>query len=142
MRTQEKTVLSFDFGTTRFGAAVGQTLTGGATQLPTFKAIEGIPNWEDIDAIVTQWEPDIILVGIPLNMDGSMSETGFRARKFKNRMKERYKLDTQGVDERLTSFEAKGIALKEGKNNFKQHSVDSLAAVLIFETWFNQQSES
>ncbi|BCD99973.1 Holliday junction resolvase RuvX [Marinicellulosiphila megalodicopiae] len=138
MSSTEKTVLSFDFGTTRFGAAIGQTLTGGATELPTFKAIEGIPNWEDIDKIIQEWQPDILLVGIPVHMDGTMSDTGLRARKFKNRLKERYKLDTQSVDERLTSFEAKGIALKKGKSNFKQHSVDSLAAVLIFETWFNQ----
>ncbi|NRB79835.1 MAG: Holliday junction resolvase RuvX [Saccharospirillaceae bacterium] len=138
MNYSEKTVLSFDFGTTRFGAAIGQTLTGGSTELPTFKAVEGIPNWSNIDDIIEQWKPDVVLVGIPLNMDGSMSDTGFRARKFKNRMKERYQLETLGVDERLTSFEAKGIVLKQGKSNFKNHSVDSLAAVLIFETWFNE----
>jgi putative Holliday junction resolvase len=133
-----QSILTFDFGTTRFGVAIGQTITGTASELPAFPAKDGIPRWEIIDQLVNTWQPDIFLVGIPLNMDGSMSEMGLRADKFRRRLSARYDIESQGFDERLTSFEAKGIALKQGKRNFKQHSVDSLAAKLIFESWYQQ----
>ena len=134
-----QSILTFDFGTTRFGVAIGQTITGTASELPAFAAKDGIPSWPAIDQLVQTWQPDLLIVGIPLNMDGSMSEMGLRADKFRRRLRARYEIDSIGFDERLSSFEAKGIALKQGKRNFKQHSVDSLAAKLIFESWYQNQ---
>ena len=135
-----QSILTFDFGTSRFGVAIGQTITGTASELPPFAAKDGIPSWQVIDQLVQTWQPDLLLVGIPLNMDGTMSEMGLRADKFRRRLQARYQIASSGFDERLSSFEAKGIALKQGKRNFKQHSVDSLAAKLIFESWYQQQS--
>ena len=133
-----ESVLTFDFGTTRFGVAIGQTITGTASELAAFAAKDGIPNWQTIDQLVSTWQPNRFLVGIPLNMDGSMSEMGLRANKFRRRLQARYDIVADGFDERLTSFEAKGIALKQGKRDFKKHSVDSLAAKLIFESWVSE----
>ena len=70
-----------------------------------------------------------------------MSEMGLRANKFRRRLHARYNIPADGFDERLTSFEAKGIALQQGKRDFKKHSVDSLAAKLIFESWIGQQAQ-
>lgn len=134
-------VLAFDFGTKRFGVAIGQSITGTASPLEPFKVEDGIPNWDIIDKLVEQWKPDAFVVGMPLNMDGSMSDMAMRANKFRKRLLGRYNLPSIAQDERLTSFEAKSFMLKQGKTNFKEHSVDGIAAMLICESYFESLSE-
>jgi putative Holliday junction resolvase len=136
------TFLAFDFGTKRIGIAVGQDTTDTATPLNPIKATDGIPNWDQVAQIVDEWKPDGFVVGLPLNMDGSMSEMAFKARKFANRLQAKYRKQSHTMDERLTSYEAKGIVIAEGGNrNFKDNSVDGIAAQLILESWFSQQKE-
>ncbi len=138
-----KTLLIFDFGTKRIGVAYGQTLTGTATPLSPLKARDGIPDWEIIDALLKEWQPDLVLVGLPLNMDGSESEMSRRARKFANRIHGRFGLPVEMHDERLTSFEAKGqVMATGGSRDFGEHSVDGLAASLLFESWYNSQPQN
>ncbi len=134
----DQVILTFDYGTQWIGVAVGQKLTGTASLLPPIKARDGIPNWDDIKKLLEDWKPDAVLVGIPTNMDGSMSDMGLRANKFKNRIHGRFGISTLDWDERLTSFEAKGILLAQDrrKRDFKNRDLDSLAAQLIFESWF------
>ena len=68
------TVLAFDFGTKSIGCAVGQSITGTAQSLPAFKAQDGIPNWDAIGKTIKEWQPARIVVGLPLNMDGTEQE--------------------------------------------------------------------
>lgn len=132
-----RTLLGFDFGTTRIGIAVGQEITATANPLNPIKARDGIPNWDTIAAVVKEWQPDGFVVGLPLNMDGSENEMCQRARKFANRLHGRYNKPSFMMDERLSSYEAKGQVIKEGGNrNFKANSVDGLAAQMILESWF------
>lgn len=84
-------VIAFDFGTSRIGIASGQSLTGTTTQLPPISAQDGIPDWDQLSHVINEWKPDALVVGIPLNMDGSISDMAYRARKFANRLHERYK---------------------------------------------------
>ena len=65
------TAIAFDFGTKSIGCAVGQSITGTAQALPAFKAQDGIPNWDAIEKCLKDWKPDVIVVGLPLNMDGT-----------------------------------------------------------------------
>jgi putative holliday junction resolvase len=65
-----KTVLSFDYGTKSIGVAVGNDLTGSASLLPALKAQDGIPDWQQIAKLIADWQPQLLLVGLPLNMDG------------------------------------------------------------------------
>ncbi|KKK61015.1 hypothetical protein LCGC14_3018540, partial [marine sediment metagenome] len=65
------TLLAFDFGTRQIGVAVGQTLSGSANPLTVLKARDGIPDWTQIASLLEEWKPDRLLVGLPLNMDGS-----------------------------------------------------------------------
>lgn len=65
------TALAFDFGTKSIGCAIGQSITGTAQALPAFKAQDGIPNWEAIEKCLKEWKPDVVIVGLPLNMDGT-----------------------------------------------------------------------
>ncbi|EPJ46404.1 MAG: holliday junction resolvase [Osedax symbiont Rs1] len=138
MQQQSQQVLGFDFGTTRIGVASGQTLTMSTTELPPVNAREGLPNWQQLDAIIKEWQPVILVVGIPINMDDSISEMARRARRFANRIQDRYQLTCFLIDERLSTRDAKQIHYSRGGgNNFRKESVDGIAAQLILQSWFN-----
>jgi putative Holliday junction resolvase len=130
------TLLAFDYGCAYIGVAVGQSVTGTATPLPALKARDGIPDWTQIEQLIREWQPQRLLVGLPLNMDGSESEMSVRARKFANRLHGRFGLQVETWDERLSSFEARGELLAQGKSAFRDAGVDSLSARLILESWF------
>ncbi|MGM0633614.1 MAG: Holliday junction resolvase RuvX [Pseudomonadota bacterium] len=126
------TALAFDFGTRRIGVAYGQSLTGTARPLPVLPARDGIPDWDRLVALTEEWQPDVFVVGMPFNMDDSDSELLLRARKFANRLHGRLHRPCYGMDERLTSFEARGQLMREETSG----ELDSVAARLILEGWF------
>ena len=135
-----QSLLAFDYGTQNIGVAYGQTVTRTATELPTLKARDGVPNWDDLAALLKEWQPSTVLVGLPLNMDDTESELSQRARKFGNRLHGRFGVLVEMVDERLSTFAAKEEAAERGhRGNYAQAPVDSIAARLILESWFNQQ---
>ena len=137
-----QTLIAFDFGTQNIGVAFGQTLTNTARELTALKAKDGTPNWNDIEKLLKEWQPDLVLVGLPLNMDGSESELSARARKFSNRLHGRFGIKVSLWDERLTTREAKSEAQERGhKGHYKSDPVDSIAARLILESWMNENSE-
>lgn len=134
-----KTIMCFDYGTSAIGVAVGQLVTRTASPIKGLTAKDGIPNWQQVAALLEEWQPDLLVIGLPLNMDGSISELSQRARKFANRLHGRYGLPITMADERLSSFEAKGEIIKQtGSRQFKANNVDSLAAKIILESWFQQ----
>lgn len=138
-----KTLLAFDYGTKNIGIATGQTITRSATSLPPLKANDGVPDWTQVEKILHEWQPDLVLVGLPLNMDASESELCVRARKFANRLHGRYGVKVEMVDERLTSFEAKGeVISRGGSRDYKNNPVDSIAARLILEGWLEKSVNS
>ena len=133
----QRLVLAFDFGTRRIGVAVGNELLKSARELAPLPARDGIPDWNQLARLVKEWQPDLFVVGLPLNMDGSESAMSTRARKFGNRLHGRYGKPCQMVDERGTTGEAKQIAHAAGhRGNYRKDSVDGIAAVLILEGWF------
>jgi putative Holliday junction resolvase len=135
------TALAFDYGLQNIGVAYGQSLTGQATELAPLKAKDGIPRWEDIAALLSEWRPAIIIVGLPLNMDDSESELCIRARKFGRRIYGRFSVEVQYMDERLSTFDAKQEAKARGhKGNYKENPIDSIAARLILESWFSSSN--
>jgi putative Holliday junction resolvase len=131
-----KTLLAFDYGTKNIGVATGQTITHSASSLPPLKAKDGVPDWAQIEKLLQEWKPDLVLVGLPLNMDDSESELSARARKFANRLQGRFGVRIAMVDERLSSFEAKGEVINRGgSRDYKNNPIDSIAARLILEGW-------
>lgn len=133
-------VLAFDFGLRRIGVAYGQELLGSARPVTMISARDGIPDWDRMEALIDEWQPDLVVVGLPLNMDGTESDMCARARKFGKRIHGRFHVPVDMMDERLSSFEAKDAVLAEGgSSDFGRHGVDDLAAVLILESWFNHQ---
>ncbi len=134
-----KSLLAFDYGTKNIGVASGQTITRSANALPPLKAKDGVPDWNQIEKLLIDWKPDLVLVGLPLNMDETESELSARARKFANRIHGRFGFKVELVDERLTSFAAKGeIMDRGGSRDYKNHPVDSIAARLILESWLER----
>ncbi|MFP4792871.1 Holliday junction resolvase RuvX [Pasteurella multocida] len=134
------TVLAFDFGTKSIGCAVGQSITGTAQALPAFKAQDGIPNWEAIGKCLAEWQPDRVVVGLPLNMDGSEQDLTVRARKFAHRLHGRFGVAVELQDERLTTTEARAeIFRRGGYKALNKSKVDGISACLILESWFENQ---
>lgn len=134
--TDPQQLLAFDFGTRRIGIASGHTLSQSSTELKPIRATDGIPDWNALDGVVQEWSPDALIVGLPLNMDGTISEIARRARKFANRLNARYQLPVYLQDERLSTAEAKEIHhARGGGNHYKSESVDGIAARLIVESW-------
>ena len=135
------TVLAFDFGTKSIGCAVGQSITGTAQALPAFKAQDGIPNLSAIENCLKEWKPDVLVVGLPLNMDGTIQDLTLRAKKFANRLHGRFGITVELQDERLTTMEARSeIFERGGFRSLKKDKVDGISACLILESWFEGYS--
>lgn len=133
-------LLGFDYGSKQIGVAVGQVITGQARELCVLKAQNGVPDWQRVAALIKEWQPDALVVGLPLNMDGSPSEMSARAEKFARRLNGRFQLPVHTQDERLTTFEAKGQRLAEGqRGSWSQRPVDALAAALLLQSWLSEQ---
>jgi len=133
----QRSVIGFDFGKKYIGVAVGQEITGTATALGSVKAKDGIPHWEDIEKYINEWQPDYIVVGLPLNMDGSEQQLTKDARKFGNRVFGRFGIEVKFNDERLTTASAKeNLFARGGYRNLKKDNVDAESARLIIESYF------
>lgn len=126
------TLLGFDFGTKSIGVAVGQTITAHAQPLAALAAKDGQPQWSLVEQLVKTWQPDYLVVGLPLNMDGTEQPLTQLARKFGQRLHGRFGLPVQYQDERLTTTAAREALFAEGGyRNLTKGQVDSAAAQLI-----------
>nr|WP_315277908.1 Holliday junction resolvase RuvX [uncultured Acinetobacter sp.] len=137
--TQAQTIMAFDFGTQKMGMAVGQALIESATPLALFPMKDGVPQWENLLKIIKQHQPQLFLVGLPLNMDDSESELSTRARKFAKRLRHQSNIRTLMVDERLTTREARDeLDHYQAQGRGKKLAADSLAAALLIESWYRE----
>ncbi|PJG60548.1 Holliday junction resolvase RuvX [Aeromonas cavernicola] len=135
-----RSIMGFDYGTKSIGVAIGQQLTGTAQPLRALKANDGIPNWDEIDSLLKEWQPDLLVVGLPLNMDGSEQEMTVRARKFGNRLHGRFGKPVAFKDERLTTTDARARLFEQGGYRaLAKGSVDGVSAQLIVESWMEEQ---
>lgn len=138
--SKPRTVLGFDFGMKSIGVAVGQELTGTASTLTALKARDGIPDWDTIGRLLAEWRPDVLIVGLPLNMDGSEQEMTAAARRFGNRLHGRFNIPVEWQDERLSTFEALDqMGIHSKMDSRRRGDVDQLSAQLILQSWLNRQ---
>lgn len=132
-------LIAFDFGMKRIGVAIGQTVTQSARPLVTLSAKTGTPDWNQVDALLQKWRPNALIVGIPLNMDGTDQPISHQARTFANQLRERFKLPVHEMDERLTTRDARERLFQEGGYKaLLDGQVDQVAAQLILQTWFTE----
>ena len=139
-RTKPIAALSFDYGTQRIGVAFGQSISGTAQAVCVLKAKDGIPNWDQIEKLIEDWRPDVFVVGMPYNLDGTESELMARAIKFANRLNGRFEKPCFGMDERLSSKEAIEQVVEESGSATKKSAIDDIAAEIILTNWFNELS--
>ena len=132
-------ILAFDYGTKHIGVAVGQTITGTSSPLTILNIQrEGPDIWRTIVQLVEEWKPDRLLVGQPLNMDGTPSEMMKKVNKFYIKLQAQTDIPCELVDERLTSFEAKQLLEPDSK----PIRIDDLAAKIFLDTWMKHHVNS
>jgi len=136
-------VLSFDFGFRRIGVAVGQSTTCTASSLETVTHRE-TPDWDAIDRLVRHWNPQLFVIGLPLDQAGEETDMSRAARGFGQALTKRYGRECVYVDERLSSHAAQGRFAElraEGSLKRKHASkLDAMAAQIILENWLQSFS--
>jgi putative Holliday junction resolvase len=137
-----ETILAFDFGLRRIGVAVGQTITGSASPLRVVVNSDRGPDFDSITALIDEWRPARLVVGLPLHADGSPGEMQSHVENFVRELW-RYQLPIDTVDERYTSLEAEA-ALKNARaagsrGRISREAIDSAAAVFIAERYLTNR---
>ncbi len=138
------TLLAFDFGHRRIGVAVGQRVTASASPLGAAANTDDGPDWRRIERWIEEWQPDLLLVGMPYHADGSRSDMSADVDAFVAALG-RFGLPVATVDERYTSLEGRAVlrdARAAGRRGrIRKETVDAAAAVLIAERWLNDHGQ-
>lgn len=132
-------VLGFDFGQRLLGVAVGNHLTASARALTVVRVRDGLPLWPELDPLLKEWQPNALIVGLPLTLQGTEQSITRAARRFAACIGERYALPVHLVDERHTSQEAARRFAAERAAGLKRRrdaqTLDAVAAAVILEAW-------
>lgn len=138
-----QTFLGFDYGERHTGVAVGSTFSGQAQPVATLSAKGEAPDWAAIDRLIDEWRPDALVVGLPLNMDGSRTRVTGAAQAFGETLRARYNLPVHMVDERLSSRVATDTLLEAGVP-LKRHKqrIDQVAAQTVLQAFLNDHRAS
>ena len=133
--------LGFDFGEKRIGVATGQSTTLSASPLCVVRNINGRPEWDKLAALVDEWKPDALVVGLPLTDDGDIQRLTLLAKSFANHLRRRYKLPVHLCDERFSSNEASRVIAENRQHHNRRRATredsDTIAAAVILEQWLN-----
>lgn len=136
------TYLCFDFGGKRIGIAVGHTETLQANPLVTIRNINGRPEWEKIDELVTEWRPAGLVIGLPLRDDGQIQLQITLSASFAKKLRKRYDLPVYRSDERYSSIEASRILAENrrlgNRRKVEREDTDKIAAAVILDYWFSE----
>ena len=137
------TVLAFDFGEKFTGVAVGESSIGMAHPLALITAESNAARMAAIDAIVTEWKPGFLVVGLPFSMDGTEHEMTRRCRRFARQLESRFRLPVRLVDERLSSAAAEEVLRAAGKGG-RKHKLHAhqVSAQIILQSHFDDPSSS
>jgi putative Holliday junction resolvase len=137
--------LAFDFGLRRIGVACGDSVSRSASALETVPSGRNGPRWELIASMLRDWRPDLAVVGLPYNADGSESDMTAAARNFAAELARRFGVEVVMVDERYSSLEAEArlqAARESGlrRRRVAKSDVDAAAACVILERWFTEKT--
>jgi len=146
-RTSPELVLGFDYGERRIGLAAGGMLTGGARPLGVVAASAGRPDWPALSRYVRDYEPTVLVVGVPYNMDGTPGRLTEAALGFAAELASRFGREVVTVDERLSSREAQQMlrgkrASGEHPRRIRPGEVDSAAACVLVEQWLRERARA
>lgn len=132
-------ILAFDFGERYIGVAIGDSDTGLANPLAMIDAEANAERFARIDALIREWRPALLVVGLPLALDGAEHDMTRRARRFARQLEGRFSLPVEFADERLSSVEAEAVLRSRGRGS-RQHKHDShaLAAQIILQDYLDE----
>ena len=136
-------VLAFDFGRRRIGVACGDTLSRSASPLAGIANSAAGPRWDILDSLLRDWQPALLVVGLPYHVDGSENRMSETARGFADELARRYSMPVRLIDERYSSLEAETRLKSEReagrrKRRVAKADVDAVAACVILERWFSE----
>ena len=130
--------MAFDFGETRIGVATGETILKVAHPLTTINAEENTAKFAQIEKLIQEWHPALLVVGLPMHMDGESHLLTQLAKKFAQRLEGRFNLPIVMVDERLSSVEAAQYLSAAGVKGIKQKALlDAVAAQSILQSYLD-----
>ena len=139
MNDRARTYLAFDYGEKYIGVATGSSHSRLAEPVTTLRGSAKNPDWVRLSRLIGEWRPDVLVVGLPLNMDGSDNPMTRAARVFGQRLKERYNLPVHMVDERLSTLAARDILNAAGVPMRRHKSrLDRVAAQTILQAFLNE----
>ena len=137
------TVLAFDFGEKRIGVAVGETMLKVAHPLTTINAEQNEIKFTQISELIKEWRACLLVVGLPMHMDGESHLLTQLSKKFAQRLEGRFNLPVVMVDERLSSFDAAQNLSAAGVKGIKQKAMlDAVAAQSILQSYFDNLSST
>lgn len=135
-----RTILAFDFGEKRIGVAVGNEELGLAHPLATISDEDTARRFDSIFKLIEEWQPVLLIVGLPTHADGAEHGLTRLSRRFARRLEGRFGIKTVLVDERYTSISARAALSEAGVKRKKQKTVlDQVAAQLILQSYFDRQ---
>lgn len=137
-KVESGTVLAFDFGERRIGIAVGEHLINSANPLTTIDSESNEVRFATIMQLVNEWRPKLLVVGLPLSLDGSETEVTQLCKKFARRLNGRFNLPVIMIDERYSSTEASQLLNESGiKGRAQKAMLDQVAAQTILRSYFD-----
>lgn len=125
------TLLCFDYGVKKIGIAIGNTLTRHARPLTILRPVTKVARFNQIEALLHEWQPDEVVVGLPLTTEGQEQYASLRCRRFANQLHGRYGLKVHLMDERNSSIEAQEMLGNHDDD-------DAIAATIILQRWLDQ----
>ena len=132
------TILAFDFGTQRIGVALGETLLGQARPLTAIAARANDERFAAIAKLIAAWQPTLLVVGLPLRMDGAEHDMSARCRRFAHQLEGRFRLQVELVDERLSSADAEARLAERGMAwRARKEYLDAEAAAILLQNFFD-----
>ncbi len=129
--------MGFDYGTRWIGTAIGQLITHTASPLKTFESKNTKPDWLSIEKQIKEYLPDLLVIGLPLNAQGEEQDISKKACQFARQLEGRFHVKTQMVDERLTTRQ---VYIDSADNHLSKQQIDALSAVLIVQSWLDNQT--
>ncbi|MDO9151319.1 MAG: Holliday junction resolvase RuvX [Methylotenera sp.] len=139
---QSGTVLAFDFGERRIGIAVGEHLLGSATPLMTIDNESNEIRFQIITKLVSEWQPRLLVVGLPLSLDGTEHAVTQLCKKFARRLNGRFNIPVMLIDERYSSVEASQLLNEAGiRGRAQKEMLDQVAAQTILQSYFDHASK-
>lgn len=130
-RAGEQTLLAFDFGLKKIGVAIGNTLTAQARPLCILRPATSAQRFAQVEALLAQWQPDAVVVGLPLTLDGGEQPASQQSRRFARQLEGRYRVSVLLVDERGSSLEAQHILGSGAQDD------DAVAAAVILQRYLD-----